>query len=255
MTFTEIENYIKNNKLERKYNGSFNHRYINSPKTTFYSVEKMDKFIETKNNLSYAQYYQFLSKEFKSEKFNNFKDYLKNIVDIWQKRETDFNIDKEEALYYLAKKFIIDPVNGKRSELLSKISLMNTINKYFQGFSIIEPTPEEDMKDCWDFKLNNGELTFYLQNKPDSFFKGLTTRTKNSINKIRKASIQNNHPIFLSRYNSKKRECEVCLPENKTYSFQPLSNLKLSTQSNLMIKSKKLLDILSEENKKFKRKY
>ncbi len=40
MTFTEIDNYIKNNKLERKYNSSFNHRYINSPKTTFYSVEK-----------------------------------------------------------------------------------------------------------------------------------------------------------------------------------------------------------------------
>jgi len=42
----------------------------------------MDKFIETKNNLSYSNYYQFLSKEFQSEKFNNFKYYLKNIEDV-----------------------------------------------------------------------------------------------------------------------------------------------------------------------------
>ena len=255
MKLSEINNYIKQNKLERKYNGSFNKNRINSPKTTFYSVEKMDNFLSTDESLSYGKYYQFLSETFQSDGYSNFKEYLEEITNVWKKREKDFEINKDEALYYLAKKFIIDPVNGKYSELLSKASLKESIDKNLQDFSISEPTPEEDMKDCWDFKLNNENLTFYVQNKPNSFFRGLNNRTKNSVNKIRAASIKNNHPIFLSRYNEQKGECEVCLPNNGSYSFQPLSNLKLSTQSNLMIQSKKMLDILSGQTQKIKRKY
>ncbi len=97
MKLSEINDYVKINSLEKKYNASFNYRQINSPKTTFYSVEKINKFLLTNKELNYGEYYMFLNKEF-NPKFQNFKEYLTHIVNIWIHREKDFNINKEEAL-------------------------------------------------------------------------------------------------------------------------------------------------------------
>lgn len=253
MKLSEINDYVKTMSLEKKYNQSFNYRQINSPKTTFYSVEKINKFLDTNKKINYGEYYIFLNNEF-MPKFQNFKEYLMHIVDIWKYREIDFNIDKDEALIYLAKKFIIDPINGKINELNAKKNIIKEFNKSFTNFNIEEPTPEQDMIECWDFKIFNNNITFYIQLKPNSFFYSLDKNSNFSFNKIKKSIEKNKIPIFLAKFENNK--LLVCLFKNNSHYFSNIKNLLLfNSQDILLNNSIKIMELYIEEinNKKNKK--
>lgn len=230
----EVNSYVIKNKLERKLNSSFNKAHINSPKITFYSVEKINKFCLTGQALTYQNYYDFLSAEFPD--FPKFSVYLKAKVDYWKTKEPDIN--EHDALIYLLKKFVVDPIDGKISELETK----QIIAKRFPDFSITEPTPEEDMRECFDFKLDNGSVCFYFQHKPKSFFYNLKERTKFSFYKVKKASERYNKPIFFTK--KERGTVYIYLRSKKDknkVSFIPLKDFLIEhlSQTNIQLLSKR----------------
>lgn len=192
MKLSEIEEYIIKNNIQKKYNYSLNKNGINSASNTFYSAKEIEIFFNNNiDSFSYINYYNFLSKSISKGK--PFLEYLKEKVDDWMK--IDENINKKDAIAYLLKVFVIDPVNGKEEEVFLKESL----KKRFPQFTIIEPTPNQDYKECWDLKLKSKEIEFCIQHKPKSFFYAINTTAKNSFNKIKKASINYNNDIFLTK--------------------------------------------------------
>lgn len=196
----DVVKYVNKNKLEKRLNVSFNACSINKPSNTFYSIEKIKKFVDTKSEIDYQNYYVFLSKEFPG--YDKFSDYLRDKVRFWKEKNKthrtvkfDEKITNDDLVIYLLKKFVIDPVNGR----LAEIRTMNALKERFPNFKITEPTPEEDSRECFDFKLTNGSITFYFQHKPEKFFTGLKSRTMNSFMKIKNASIKYKKPIFLTK--------------------------------------------------------
>lgn len=187
----EVKDYVANNGLERTLNASFNRCHINSPKVTFYSVEKINRFCLLGLTLDYENYYNFLSEQFPA--YPKFSAYLKDKVDYWKSK--DESIDENDALVYLMKKFIVDPIDGKISELETK----QIIEARYPNFTVTEPTPEEDMRECFDFKLDNGSVSFFFQHKPKSFFYNLKERTKHSFLKVERAAYKHQRPIFFTK--------------------------------------------------------
>lgn len=221
-SLNDVQGYVKQKKLEATLNQSFNKCQINSPKNTFYSIAKINKFCLSGMDFSYDNYYNFLSKEF--PEFDKFSLYLKSKVDFWKTK--DNAIVEKDALIYLLKKFVIDPIDGKLSELETK----DMLQKRFPDYTITEPTPEEDMEECFDFRLDNGTTCFYIQHKPKSFFYKLNDRTKFSFIKIKKAAYKHKRAIFFT----KKERGEVYFynrskANNTKMVFTPLNKFLVDT--------------------------
>jgi hypothetical protein len=194
MRLSEIKSFVFKNNLEKKCNRSLNYYQINTPKNTFYSGLEIDIFSKKGSNLSYLNYYQHLSKKYDDN--NSFIDYLGSKCDKWI--QNDPTLNKREALAYLLKIFVINPVDGKVKEL----NVKNKIKEIFKDYQITEPTPQQDVEECWDLKVSNGNINFYLQVKPNSFFKALNTTSKQSLIKIDKAAKKHKKAIFLTNENN-----------------------------------------------------
>lgn len=191
MKLSTIKEYIKKNKLEAKYNESFNKNKINDPKKTFYSAYVADEFFQAGGRLEYKNYYDFLSKKIYPNQESQFIDYLKNLSETWCKK--DKNLNKRDSTIYLIKQFVINPIDGKIKENL----VLSKIQEHFPSFETRTPTKEEDSNECWDIKIIKGDDFFCLQVKPNSFFNSLKTTSKYSFEKINKAAKKYNNPIFL----------------------------------------------------------
>jgi hypothetical protein len=229
LKLNEIKNFIKENNIEKKYNESLNYNKINSIKNSFFSSELVSDFYETNQEMSYINYYYYLS-----EKINNnehFIKYLDKKTDEWLNK--DNKLDKKEAMAYLLKTFVINPVDGK----LKEISVKNKIKEKFSNFSIAEPTGKQDVEECWDLKIFNENICFYLQVKPQSFFNSIKGTSKHSFQKIQNASIKYDNPIFLT--NEKQEEVYIYIRDKKNFNkckFIPLSNFKIENLNQDKIK-------------------
>lgn len=186
--------------MERQYNQSLNSNKINSVSNMFSSSKMIDKFFrsvgfnmnnvdsEIKEKISYISYYKFLSEEFKD--YGHFSAYLKEIADDWKRK--DNNIDVNDAVYYLLNVFVVSPVEGK----IKEIQVEKKVRETFKDFKVTNPTAEQDIEECWDLKVSNDDITFYLQVKTRNFFYGLKRTSKYSFYKIEKAANRYNLPIF-----------------------------------------------------------
>lgn len=237
----DVEKYVKKNKLEKKFNSSFNRHEINNPRITFYSVAMINKFCQRNEALNYDNYYAFLSEEFNL--YDKFSSYLKEKVQYWQNK--DPSISKYDGLIYLLKKFVIDPVNGKVSEIETKKMFF----RRFKGYTIEEPTPEEDMRECFDFKVYNKERIFYFQHKPASFFYGLKDRTKPSFKKVKKASEKYRKPIFFTKKERGKVWVYIRSKTNKNVIFMELNKFKIDilNQSQIDYLAKETMSRISDK--------
>lgn len=244
--------YVKKNKLEKRLNSSFNTCHINKPANTFYSIQKMKKFVELNKEVTFKNYYDFLSNEF--PKYNKFTDYLKDKVAFWrrmdenqQKVKLDDKITDNDLLIYLLKKFVTDPVRGRLEEIRTLVILQ----KRFPDFTITEPTPFEDMRECFDFKLTNGQITFYFQHKPELFFKGLKTTTRRSFLKVKNAAERYKHPIFFTKefYNN-TIQIYIRNKQNKGVKFVKVNDfpIEMLTQEQINTLSFKTLNRIENLN-------
>ncbi len=203
MKLTEVKQYVRENNLERTYNESMNRKQINSPKNIFSSSKMIDDFFksldfsiegdidkEINEKITYDGYYKFLSEQF--PEYGHFSSFLQEKAQKWMRMEPDNLIKEYDAVIYLLNVFVVSPVNGKIKELIVE----KKIRKTFNCFTISNPTPEEDIDECWDLKVENKDITFFLQVKNSNFFRGLKGTSQRSFVKIEKASYEYEQPIF-----------------------------------------------------------
>lgn len=209
MKLTEIKPYIIQKGIERQYNQSLNSHRINSVDNMFSSSDKIDLFFrsaqfnmhsnienEIKEKISYQKYYQFLSNEFKE--YGHFSAYLERKAKAWLEKDPSLNLD--DAVLYLLNVFVVSPVQGK----IKEIKVEKKVREVFKNFSIANPTPEEDIEKCWDLKVYNNDISFYLQVKTRNFFYGLRKTSRHSFYKIEKAAKRYELPIFFVKEDNGK---------------------------------------------------
>lgn len=201
MKLNEINEYVRSNKLDQKYNESLNSNKINSVDNMFSSAKMVDSFFnsvgflmhnnidkEIEEKVSYQKYYTFLNQKF--AKHGTFSNFLKDIAENW--RLKDSRVDINEAVYYLINLFVISPINGK----IKEIKVEKKVRNIFKGYTITNPTPEQDIDECWDLKVHNDQIEIYIQVKTSNFFYGLKRSSKYSFFKIERAAKKYDLPIF-----------------------------------------------------------
>lgn len=244
MKLSKLKNHIKEKNLEKKYNNSLNLNKINAPQNSFYSSEKINKFCKTNFDITYVNYYNFLSKELNLKNGDKFVDYLKEKSLIWIKK--DPSIDEYDAIVYLLNMFIINPIDGKMKEL----KVMETIKNNLSYFIIKEPSPQEDTNECWDLSMAKDDLILYLQVKPKSFFYGMNGTSKNSLKKIKKASEKFKKPIFLTRETNGRVDVYIYNRKSCKMEFIELSSFmnRIKTQKTILDISSKTFNILENSS-------
>lgn len=250
MKLSEIKNFIKLNNFEKEYNSSLNYNKINSPINTFYSSEKIKCFensLENIDNLNYINYYKYLTKEFNPD--CGFVKYLEKKAEDWILKYP--KIEKNKAIVYLLKMFIINPIDGR----LKEISVKKKIKERFPNFNVIEPNGKQDTDECWDLKIENKFTYFCMQVKPYSFFNSLNSTSQYSFLKIKNASENYNNPIFLVSEKNGTIDIYIRDLENKNNcSFVSLNDFKIENlkQEEINLLSRKTFENINRNINKIK---
>lgn len=255
MELYEIKEYVKKNRIESIYNGSMNTHGINSVKNMFSSSQSISDFLISVNflhngdmttelkKLSYEDYYKFLSE--RSYGYSDFKDYLSHIAADWIL--SDYNINKNDAVIYLLNVFVVGQIDGKIKEIKTELSIKSA----FIGYKVENPTPEQDLNECWDLKVSGEEICFYLQVKSKYFFHGLGKRTKYSFLKIKKASKTYSLPIYFVLVDGDNISvCTISKDNKNKTEFVSLKEMAFKTlnQDKIISLSKDIFNTLMHEN-------
>lgn len=214
----QVKRLVKNQNLEYKFNGSFNKFGINDPKRSFMSIKEIKEFLSLGDEVNYQNYYAYLCASV------DFENKLALLIDYWASKDLKVSYKKEQAKIYLFKKFVIDPVDGIQLEL----EALNEIKLVFPDFEITESTYQEDIEQCFDYKLKYGKYFFSFQVKPYSFFGGLKSKVKNTYNslvKIIKANKKFGNNIFILTKLSNGKFAVSVVKENHVY-FTSLENFR-----------------------------